>query len=883
LDVTERKRAEEELAHERHLMRALMDTVPVRIYFKDTASRFMRVNQAWAKQYGLSDPAQAVGKTDFDFMSAEDAQQRFDDEKSIIESDRPILNQEETIKRPDGRVVWSSTSKLALHDKNGCVVGTFGVTQDITARKQAEIALHESEARYRSLFEDSPISLWEEDFSLVKKYLDDLRALGMTDPRTYFASHSEAIAHCAGLVKVLDVNKASLALVGASSKDELLVGLSKLLADEALIVFREELIALAEGKREFESEEIHRTFSGQVRNVTLHLSVAPGFERSLGKVLVSVVDVTERKRAEDALRESEERLRTLINAMPDIVVFKDGEGRYLESNDFNLRFFQIEQVDYRGKKDSELAQTSFFLRSVLTIWKETDEAAWQARAIRRSDETIPRPNGPSMVFDLIKVPMFYPDGRRKGLVVVGRDITERKRAEEELRKAYADLERRVEERTEELVRAYARSREENAERKRTQEALKQSERKFRSIVEQSRDGVVLTDEQGTIIEWNQSQERLTGLARADVIGRPLWDVQFQVATDEERAILGTHERFKSEAIEFFTTGKSPWLNELQEREIQLPDRMRRIIQIMPFAIETDHGWMRASISRDITDRKRAEEALRESEERYHAIVEGYDGLIYICSQDQRIEFMNQRLIERTGHNAIGEVCYKALHERDSICPWCVNDQVFNGETVHWQVHSPKDDRWYYVVDTPIHHANGSMSKLAMILDITPRVEIEQALRESEAKLRAIVYGSPIPQFVIDESHTVIHWNRALEEISGIRAEEVIGTKQHWKAFYPEERPCLSDLIVDGHVEQIPDWYRGKYSKSKLVTDAYEVTDYIPMPGKEGKWLHFTAAAITDSKSNRIGAVETLEDITERKKAEDALNKNNQPCEGSADK
>ncbi|RQW83054.1 MAG: PAS domain S-box protein [Geobacter sp.] len=127
-------------------------------------------------------------------------------------------------------------------------------------------------------------------------------------------------------------------------------------------------------------------------------------------------------------------MRTLINAMPDIVAFKDGEGRWLEANRFDLQLFQLESVDYRGKKDSDLAAFSSFYREAFLACEESDELAWQARKPSRADETIPRPDGPPMVFDIIKVPMFYPDGRRKGLVVVGRDITERKLAEAELKK-----------------------------------------------------------------------------------------------------------------------------------------------------------------------------------------------------------------------------------------------------------------------------------------------------------------------------------------------------------------------------------------------------------------------------------------------------------------
>ncbi|NJD57582.1 MAG: PAS domain S-box protein, partial [Nitrospirae bacterium] len=124
------------------------------------------------------------------------------------------------------------------------------------------------------------------------------------------------------------------------------------------------------------------------------------------------------------------------------------------------------------------------------------------------------------------------------------------------------------------------------------------------------------------------------------------------------------------------------------------------------------------VMQDLSGRKQAETARWESMERYRAVVDAFDGFLYICSPDYRIEFMNQSLIERTGHDAVGELCYRVLHDRDSVCEWCVNERVFQGETVRWEVQSPKDNRWYYVANTPIRHADGTISKQAMIMDIT---------------------------------------------------------------------------------------------------------------------------------------------------------------------
>ncbi len=139
----------------------------------------------------------------------------------------------------------------------------------------------------------------------------------------------------------------------------------------------------------------------------------------------------------------------------------------------------------------------------------------------------------------------------------------------------------------------------------------------------------------------------------------------------------------------------------------------------------------------------SDSALHDSEAKYRAIVEAFDGLIYVCSQDYHIEFVNSHFIERTGYDPTGELCYRALHDRDSICPWCVNEEVFQGRTVRWELQSPKDNRWYFIVNTPIYLADGKISKQAMILDITARKRIEMVLEAYNDILEMIAVGKPL--------------------------------------------------------------------------------------------------------------------------------------------
>jgi len=145
-DITARKNTEEALAKEESLLHALMDNVPDTIYFKDLQSRFIRINKAVADRFGLSDPTQAVGKTDFDFFNREHSEQAYRDEQEVIRTGRPVIAKEEREVLPDGVERWVSSTKLPLHDPDGKVIGTFGISRDITQRKLTEESLQQTAA-----------------------------------------------------------------------------------------------------------------------------------------------------------------------------------------------------------------------------------------------------------------------------------------------------------------------------------------------------------------------------------------------------------------------------------------------------------------------------------------------------------------------------------------------------------------------------------------------------------------------------------------------------------------------------------------------------------------------------------------------------------------
>jgi len=163
-----------------------------------------------------------------------------------------------------------------------------GVKQDITDRQQAEEMSKECESKYRSLFEDSLISLWEEDFSEVKKYVASLQDSGVKDLETYFRNHLEEVIHCASKIKIIRVNKATLKMCDASNIEELREGLNEIITEETYDIFIEELISISEGKTIFnETETIIQDLKGKKNHVLLKWVVVPSYEETMSRVIVS--------------------------------------------------------------------------------------------------------------------------------------------------------------------------------------------------------------------------------------------------------------------------------------------------------------------------------------------------------------------------------------------------------------------------------------------------------------------------------------------------------------------------------------------------------------------------------------------------------------------
>ncbi|MCW8884069.1 MAG: diguanylate cyclase [Motiliproteus sp.] len=155
---------------------------------------------------------------------------------------------------------------------------------------------------------------------------------------------------------------------------------------------------------------------------------------------------------------------------------------------------------------------------------------------------------------------------------------------------------------------------------------------------------------------------------------------------------------------------------------------------------------------------------------------------------------------------------------------------------------------------------------AVIGNFAPTLELDDNVEQS--MFLQITDRIALPTFVIDTNHVVRHWNSALEALTGLDRSAMIGTRNHWKPFYASPRPCLADLMLEGAKDaDVQHYYTHKYQRSTLIADAYEAEDFFPECGESGEWLHFTASKLHNSQGEVIGAIETLMNISDRKKNE----------------
>lgn len=186
-------------------------------------------------------------------------------------------------------------------------------------------------------------------------------------------------------------------------------------------------------------------------------------------------------------------------------------------------------------------------------------------------------------------------------------------------------------------------------------------------------------------------------------------------------------------------------------------------------------------------------------------------------------------------------------------------------------HFPGGGKWLSFCATVLKDKNDIViGVMETLRDITQQKLFEAELKEKEHLLSQVIDGCPVPMFVINDKHKVTHWNRACEAIIGMKSSDVVGTNEQWKGFYSEPRPVLADLVLDNKLIELTEYYSKTWAASTLVENGWEATGHFPTFSSGEKWLYFTAAPLQNKEGKKIGAVETLQDVTNQKRYEEKL-------------
>ena len=689
------------------------------------------------------------------------------------------------------------------------------------------------------------------------------------------------------------------------------------------------------------------------------------------------------------------------------------EKEYLET--VNITWRDAE----RGRGAVGACIRTGFPSIIRSVGGQAEAAPWRVEALKRGYASV------------IGLPLFL-DGRRLGALCIYSSETDafdseeveflvklsgnlsygigvlrlrkaRMQAEESLKQANLDLERRVGERTFELVKVNAELRKEVEERRRTEEALKEGERKFRAIFDQTFQLMGLLTVDGRLIEANRTALQSIGVKESDVIGKLFWETPWWKHSTELQEILrvavkkaaaGEFVRFEAaypsadgslHCMDFslkpvmdeaggivFLIPEARDINErkraekaLQESEVRLkiamdlaklvqweydfktgmfsfdeqfyalygttsqheggplmaaepyarkfipPEESHLVAEAIAKALATtdpnfthqlEHRIIRADgeeryiivrfgvvcdqtgrivkvrgANQDVTERKRAEVALRDSETRLRAIADSARDAILMMDPDGRITFWNpaaERILGYTKEEASGQNLHRLLAPQryhaahDEAFPNFV--ETGRGEAIGktLELVARRKDGSEIPVELSLSDVfmNGWQA-VGLLRDITERRQAEEALKESKQQLANIIDFLPDATFVINNEGEVIAWNKAIEEMTGVEASDMLGKRnyEHALPFYGERRPILIDLVRKPQDEMWSKYVNIARSAAEIAGEAY-------MPAlRAGKtYLYGTASALRDSSGNIVGAIESIRDITERKLAEDAL-------------
>lgn len=337
----------------------------------------------------------------------------------------------------DPTVTESAQAYMSLQTYKGWLFVVFTTVliywlswRQIKQHLQIESELRESRRRYSALFQAAPVSIWEEDFSAYHSALQSLRKAGVTDIRRHMGENPAFLEEAARMVRILDVNQATLQLFGARDRMQLLGGLDRILTPEAMEVFREELVSVAEGQTFFQSEVKCNTLQGTPVDVILSVRLSPEVSESHYAVM-TMVNITYRKQTEEALRASEGRWRAIFETAAEAIIVTDEAGKVASFNGAAERTFGYTADEMLGEEAHRLTlapteRCDSTLANCLCFPQTAVHGAVREGIGRRKDGT---------TVPVAVAASKFIIGKRRFFASILSDITDRKRAEQALRES----------------------------------------------------------------------------------------------------------------------------------------------------------------------------------------------------------------------------------------------------------------------------------------------------------------------------------------------------------------------------------------------------------------------------------------------------------------
>ncbi|PWR70454.1 PAS domain S-box protein [Methanospirillum stamsii] len=597
-----RKQAEKSVRESEKRVSDIINFLPDATFAINREGEVIAWNKALEEMTGFSG-ARFIGKKHYEYVFAFYSRDRpllidlIDEPDEVIRSyypkffreDSSISAETETIQL-SGKKIFTAIKVCRLYNQEGEVTGAIETIRDITYLKDTERELFNSEQRYRSIVHD------QTDY--VARFTQDGTVTFINE------AYRQNFAPLLNLQDVLGKNIRDLMQIQNFQKVE---DFLRTLSVESPVRDMEREILAADGEKHWQLWTVRALFDEQGEPSEYQVS---------GK------DITRLKRDEEEIAFKNIILKTQQEASPDGILIVDSEGSILGYNNNFKVLWDIPEDLLEALDDEPVLQhvsmqpadRDSFLFRVRYLYEHPDE---------RSFEEIPLRGGRTI--ERFSSPMLGPDGKNFGRVWFFRDITERKRADDEIRAAYEQLSASEES----LQSSYQ-------ELLASKQALQDSESRLRSLIDNTEEAVSMVDEEGKVIEWNLSSERISGIPKEEALGMYLWDITFRMAPMQHQD-AEHREAIKQAILSSLKTGVPVFL----KPEIitgTRPDGTTIITRQRIFSIKTNQGFRFGSISHDITEEVRAKEAVRESEERFRGIAERSSDLILLFDSQLRVTY-----------------------------------------------------------------------------------------------------------------------------------------------------------------------------------------------------------------------------------------------------